>query len=50
MEYIVEKSFDVDRILGEVEKALEKYESEKIDFEVLESISINVISGLTDIL
>ena len=47
---IVDKSFDVDKILGEVEKALEKYESEKIDFEVLESISVNVISGLTDIL
>ena len=50
MEYIVDKSFDVDKILGEVEKALEKYESEKTDFEVLESISVNVISGLTDIL
>ena len=50
MECIVDKSFDVDKILGEVEKALEKYESEKTDFEVLESISVNVISGLTDIL
>ena len=50
MECIVDKSFDVDKILGEVEKALEKYESEMIDFEVLESISVNVIIGHTDIL
>ena len=46
----VNKSFDVDKMFNDVENSFEKYESEQKDGEVLISMAVSVLSGLTDIL
>ena len=46
----VNKSFDVDKMFSDVKNDFEKYESEQKDGEVLMSMALRVLIGLTNIL